>query len=180
MNRITGILRSIFVRKKKPVVISDRPADWKKTGQDLYNEMHSGLRSFIPQKELEWAADYERSLIPKKYKFPKKGYVYEALEDIDVELEIWFSAPGSGSEDAKLFKGERIWIYYEPDGNEIEPCAHPIEYEKLEERLVPTETRDLSFYAGYSILIRTTTLNEKFRLVMQNFNPEPKSPQPSK
>ena len=28
------------------------------------------------------------------------------------------------------------------------------------------------FYAGYSIRIRTATLNEKFKLIKKNYNPE--------
>jgi hypothetical protein len=162
-------LKDVFFRKATPNVTSGRPKDWKKTGTDLYNEMHSGLRSFIPQEELEWAVDYERSLIPSGYKFPKKGYVYEALEDLDVEIEVWYNAPGSGSDDGKLFKGEKVWIYYELGDKDIQPCLHPLEYKKLEERLVSIEFRELSFYAGYSIVIRTTTLNEKFRLIEKNY-----------
>lgn len=172
MNSILKSIKDVFLRKKKSIVPSDRPIDWKKTGADLYDEMHSGKRSFIPQKELEWAVDYERSLIPPGYKFPKMGYVYEALEDIDVEIEIWYNAPGSGSDDGKLFKGEKIWIYYDPSEKEIEPCANPIEYEKLEERLVSNDFKVLSFYAGYSIRLRTTTLNEKFKLIKKNYNPD--------
>lgn len=174
MKAIKKILTDIFLRKKRSKASSDRPTDWKKTATDLYNEMHSGKRSFIPQNELDWAEDYQRSLIPSKYRFPKKGYVYEALEDIDVELQIWYRAPGSGAEDGKLFKGEKIWIYYDPGEKEIEPCAHPIEYEKLEERLVSNEFKELSFYAGYSIAIRTTTLNEKFKLIKKNYKPKEK------
>lgn len=170
MKSISELFRSIFFREKKSLNTSDRPADWRKTGEDLYNEMHSGLRSFIPQMELEWAADYERSLIPGEYLFPRKGYVYEALEDQDIEIEIWYSAPASGSEDGRLLKGEKVWIYYDPDGDEIEPCVHPIDYKEFEERVVSKESRDLSFYAGYSIRVRTTTLNEKFRLVMKNYS----------
>jgi hypothetical protein len=172
MNRITKIIQETFSRKKKQEDVSDRPPDWKKTGTDLYNEMHSGEREFIPQKELEWAADYERSLIPSAFKFPKKGYVYEALEDIDVDIEIWYNAPGSGSEDGKIFKGEKIWIYYETGEREIEPCAHPIDYKKLEVRLVSKYMREVSFYAGYSIRVRTTTLNEKFKLIEKNYKPK--------
>jgi hypothetical protein len=152
--------------------MSDRPKDWKKTGADLYDEMHSGKRSFIPQNEIEWAIDYERSLIPTEYKFPKIGYVYEALEDIDVEIEIWYRAPGSGGEDSKLFKGEKIWHYYDTKENEIEPYFQPIEYKELEERLVSKFSRELPFYSGYSIVIRTTTLNEKFKLIKTNYNPK--------
>lgn len=171
MSAITKYISNIFFRNQKSTNSSDRPTDWKKTTTDLYNELHSGKRSFIPQNELEWAEDYQRSLIPSNYKFPKKGYVYEAIEDIDVEIEIWYNAPGSGSDDGKLFKGEKIWIYYDTQ-KEIEPCAHPIEYKKLEERLVSKDMKELSFYAGYSIRIRTTTLNEKFKLIKKNYKPK--------
>ena len=94
MDFIKKIITSIFHRKKRSVNSSDRPAAWEKTTTDLYNEMHSGKTSSIPQKELEWAEDYQRSLISSKYKFPKKGYVYEYLEDQNVEIEIWYLAPG--------------------------------------------------------------------------------------
>lgn len=172
MDTIKKIVSNIFFRKKKSTNSSDRPTDWKKTSTDLFDEMRLQGRGCIPQKELEWAADYERSLIPAGYRFPKKGYVYEALEDIDVEIEIWYNAPGSGSDDGKLFKGEKIWIYYDTQEKEIEPCAHPIEYAKLEERLVSNDFKELSFYAGYSIVIKTTTLNEKFKLIKKNYKPK--------
>ena len=175
MDVVKKFVSEIFHRKRKSGSLSDRPVDWKKTTTDLYNEMHSGKRSLIPQKELEWAEDYQRSLIPSEYKFPKKGYVYESLEDQNVEIEIWYRAPGSGSDDSVLFKGEQVWIYYDTKEDAVEVCALPLEYDVLELRMVSKDFQDLSFYSGFSIVIKTTILNEKFKLVRKNYKPEGKN-----
>ena len=34
--------------------------------------------------EVEWAIDYERSLIPVGTRFPKKGDVYEPATDVEI------------------------------------------------------------------------------------------------
>lgn len=159
----------IYLKTEKMTTNSTRPPGWKKTIKDVFDEYRSKKDKTVPMIELEWAADYESSLLPREYIFPKKGYVYEAIEDIDIELEIWYNAPGSGCDDAKLFKGEKIWVYSDTPDKSIEAYLQPVEYDKLETRLVSPSLRELPFYAGYSIPINTRILNEKFRLVEKDY-----------
>lgn len=53
---------------------SPAPPGWNKTIQDLFDEAKT-TRSTVGPPEVEWARDYERSLIPAGTRFPKKGDV---------------------------------------------------------------------------------------------------------
>src|SRR3954463_436573 len=86
-----------------------RPPDWKKTLADLTEEMAQRIR-FPDPDEIEWARDYERSLLPAGTIFPRSGQVWEAVDDCDVLVSLWFAAPASGSEKGRLAKGERVGI----------------------------------------------------------------------
>lgn len=158
--------------KEKPSNQSILPPGWNKTTDDLLKELHE--RGSIPHQEMEWAEEYELGLIPAEYRFAQKGDVYESLKDQSVEVIFWYNAPGSGCDDAMLYKGERIWIYNGDDEPSLVAYAHPLDYKGLESRMVPEEVLNASFYSGYSIYIKTTTLNETFRLGETGYEPETK------
>jgi hypothetical protein len=67
----------LFNRKsKKPersVERPPRPEDWHFTFADLMAEMKAGKRKSIGQPELDWAREYERSMIPAACAFRSKG-----------------------------------------------------------------------------------------------------------
>ena len=106
------------------------------------------------------------TLIPKDVRFPKKGDVYEALSDIQLDYFTLWGAPLTGGGKSTLFKGERVWIDQSP--NQTKPngvYAIPVEYEKLESRIVPDEVREKEDYSSFCFCIDTVVLNQKFRLV---------------
>lgn len=92
----------------------ERPADWDLTLDDLFAEMEAGKRDSIGSPEGDWAKEYERSLIPEGTRFPVKGDLYESNEDQIISYMTAWSAPFTGEGEAKLLKGERIWIKEDP------------------------------------------------------------------
>jgi hypothetical protein len=129
-------------------------------------EMEAGKRKSVGQPELDWAREYERSLIPDGARFPQKGDVYESLDDQKVTYMTAWSAPFTGGGEATLLKGERVWIDSSPtEKKPIGTYALPVEYNKLEKRMVPREEREAPRYGGFYFYFNTVDLNDKFRLV---------------
>jgi hypothetical protein len=83
------------------------PPDWNKTIQDLLDEAKKS-GSAVGSPEVDWARDYERSLIPSGTRFPKKGDVYEAIRDVEVSFMTSWLAPLTGGGTGTLIKGQRV------------------------------------------------------------------------
>lgn len=171
---IIDFLRNIFGKpQEKPThrQTEERPPDWNLTISDLMDEMKAGKRKSVGSPELDWARDYTRSLIPKGTRFPVKGDVYESLEDQTISYLTAWSAPFTGSGEATLLKGEQIWIDSEPAGKEpLGVYALPIEYAKLEERMVPETERTAPKYGGFYFYINSIDLNTSFRLAGTDYS----------
>jgi hypothetical protein len=73
--------------------IPPAPPGWNKTLADLMAEVDSGLRQSVGSPEMDWARDYERSLLPSDTRFPCEGEVYEALDDILVDYLTSWATP---------------------------------------------------------------------------------------
>jgi len=143
-----------------------RPADWKKTSEDLMQELQSGQRRLIKEPEFRWAREYESSLLPDGIRYPRSGDVYESLVDQQIGYMTAWRAPYTGGGDGKILAGERVWIDNQPiDEKPIGVYAMPIEYEKLEKRMVPVEELSAAKYNGFCLSIKTMVLLEKFKLV---------------
>lgn len=142
-----------------------RPSTWNLTIEDLIAEISAGKRASIKQPELDWARDYEASLIPANVRFPRKGDLYEALEDTMVTYMTVWAAPCSGSGKAVLKKGEEVLIDYEPNqDNPIGVYAVAVNYLEIETRMVPEQDRLMWNYGGFHLSLKTVDLNTKFRL----------------
>jgi hypothetical protein len=70
-------------------------------------------------------------------RFPKKGDVYEATGDVEVNYLTSWSAPFTGGGSGILKKGERVIIDYEPLPRPIAANAKAINYTHVEEGMVP-------------------------------------------
>jgi hypothetical protein len=142
------------------------PAGWDKTIADLSAELHAGLRDTLGSPEVDWARDYERSLLPADTRFSCKGDVYETLEDFEVPYMTSWRAPFTGGGKALLKRGDQIEI---PDSSVIpQPIlvyARAVNYRELEVRVVPESERKSESYTGFYFAVRTSDLNTKFRLV---------------
>lgn len=147
-----------------------RPIDWKMTTSELMADMKAGNRKQISGQELEWARDYERSLIPDNARFPEKGDVYESLKDQTVEYITEWAGPFSGGGEAMLFKGEQIWINSEQkDKKPVGAFALPVEYKKVEQRVVSEKERQSPKFGRLCFYFSTIELNERFRLVKTGY-----------
>jgi len=147
------------------------PKGWNLTISDLMKEMKEGKRKSVGSPEADWAREYARSRIPETYRFPKKGDLYECMQDQEVTYMTSWSAPFTGGGKSILFKGERIWVDSEPnDPKPIGTYALPTEYDKLEKRMVPEEDRTNQKYGGFYFHFDTMALNEKFRLIETDYN----------
>jgi len=155
----------------------DRPKDWNLTISDLMEQLQSGDRKFVDQHEWDWAREYERSLVSDDARIPRKGDVYEALDDLNINYMTAWAAPFTGSGKAILEKDERIWIDSEPMENKpIGTYALPVDYARLEQQMVPKEEREASNYGGFYLFFSTVQLNEDFKLVDTGFSKEKNSP----
>jgi hypothetical protein len=147
------------------------PPGWNKTIQDLFNEADKN-GSVVGPPEVDWARDYERSFIPAGTRFPKKGDVYEATEDVQVSYLTSWSAPFTGGGTGTLKRGERVivehnMLLHRP----VSVYAKPTDYTAVEERMVPESDRANKKYAGFYLRLKTADLGRNFRLVHEESTP---------
>ncbi len=141
------------------------PPGWNKTHEDLMAEMKSGKRLSIGRAEIDWATQYEQSILSPNIRFPKVGEVYEAVQDTDVQFEIYFSAPVTNSGNGRLLNGERVKItYILPEDKPIWAFADPIQYRAVEERFVQKAQREPP-YSHFAVVLKTVELHACFRQV---------------
>ncbi len=164
----------LFNRKKRKSQQSierpPRPEDWHYTFADLMAEMQAGKRQSVGQPELDWAREYERSLIPAAMRFPQKGDVYEALHDMEVEFMTAWAGPFTGGGKAMLMQGEKVFVHSEPaEEKPIGAYVEAMEYKMLEERMVSASERTSSKYGGFYFYFSTVELNTKFALVQTGY-----------
>ncbi len=169
-----NILRKIFgLNPLTNLDMKSFPSDWKLTVSDLMEELNDGKRKQVGEPELTWAREYERSIIPANYRFPKKGDLYESKLDQTIDYLTAWSAPYTGGGTTTLFKGEQIWVDSDPfDEKPIGIYAISVDYRELEERIVPLSERTASKYGGYYFHINTKTINENFELIQTDFEKE--------
>jgi hypothetical protein len=142
------------------------PPGWARTIADLFDEMKAGKRSHVGSPETDWARDYERSLIPNDMRFPVKGDVYEALDDVQVHYMTSWAAPVTGGGDGVLRKGDQVSV--EGSGVDHTPIgvyAVAVDYGVIESRMVPEADRRSPRYGGFYFYLSTADLNRKFKLV---------------
>jgi hypothetical protein len=161
MRKSKNVLRQR--RKKSPA-----PPGWNKTILDLTAEAKANGRGITPE-EGDWARDYERSLLPANTRFPRKGDVFEAREDVDMSFLTHWRSPFTGGGNGTLRYGERIFVADDP--YEVHPIllnVRATNYEEVETRMVPLNDRTSEKYNGYTLLAKTSDLNTKFTLVSES------------
>jgi len=105
-------------------------------------------------------------LLPVGTRFPKNGELYESTSEIEVNYLTHWKAPATDGGKGILPKGIVVAVSFNPRITEaIGVMAKPIEYERVEEILIPEDVRSGSKYGGYSIVVKTQQLNEEFKLV---------------
>lgn len=141
------------------------PEGWNKTLSDLHEELKRGERQSVGNPELHWAREYTRSQIPATMRFPKKGDVYEVLEDMTVTYLVAYTAPVTGRGSGLLKKGDRLIVDHEPaDAKPIGVYVKGVNHKDLEARIVPRSIRREPKYGGIYFFFDTVELNSKFKL----------------
>lgn len=149
--------------------IPPAPPGWNKTIDDLFAEAKAGGKRTIGSPELDWARDYERSLLPKGARAPRKGEVYEVLEPCEVSYLTAWEAPYTGGGNVTLSRGWRLRIAEEPrDEKPISVYAEAVDYATVESLVVPEADRKAPRYRGYYFSVPTAVLFAKCRLVDDN------------
>ena len=141
------------------------PPGWNKKLRDLVPTDHGDGRLSIGPPETEWALEYERRLLRPWARFPRDGDIFEAIEDVEVDVSIYFRGPYSGSGRGTLPKGTRVRCVFVLHAEPLGVAAEAIDAPNLEVDLVPAEERSDSKYDGYRLSIRTEDLNRSYRLV---------------
>lgn len=141
--------------------------DWNLTIADLLEEVKAGKRKTAGSPEMDWAREYERRQLPAGIRFPEKGDIYESLKDQTVDYLTAWAAPCTGGGKGILQKGEQVWVNHDPSKNEkpIAIYVLSVEYEKLEERMVPKSERESPKYGGFYLYLTTIDLNTNFKLL---------------
>ena len=98
-------------------------------------------------------------------RFPKKGDIYEVLEDMTVTYFVCYTAPFTGSGSGVLKKGDRLIVDYEPtDSKPLGVSVKGVNHKDLEARIVPRSIRREPRYGGIDFFFDTVELNNKFKL----------------
>ena len=100
---------------------------------------------------------------------PRKGDIYEALEDLTVRYMTTWTAPYTGGGEGVLKRGERVLVKDVPpdDLKPISVYAVAVDYDRIHERMVPESERTAPRYGGFYLPLKTVELNQKFRLVRE-------------
>jgi hypothetical protein len=131
-------------------------------------EVDSGHRQRVGSPEVDWARDYERSLLPPDTRFPREGEVYEVLQDILVDYLTAWATPFTGGGKGTLLRGEKVIIRYAPkDARPLMVYADPMDDGAVERRLVPAVERQASSYERFYLAISTRDINTHFRSIKE-------------
>ena len=133
-----------------------------KTVEDVLKEAEP--RKEISNKELNWALNYERSLLDKNVRYPKDGEIFEAKSDVEVYCCIYCLNPSSSGVDCIIPKGTRVIVRYYKDNKPLMVDVIPINYDQIDKLVVPKEERNAHKYAGYNLSTNIDALNKEFSL----------------
>ncbi len=125
----------------------------------------------------KWAADLERSSLPRDLVFPQTGQVWEAVRDCEVSFQtsipfarqpptVGVAMPFSTRLEIEAFmkyafgttrlhRGERVRVLDVGEPKPLQVDFVPVRYEELEAEMIPEETRRLTGYNGYVLHLRT-------------------------
>ena len=155
----------------KQEALPPAPPGWNKTVEDLTQEMLRGLRASVGSPEVEWAIEYERSLLPPGTRFPAQGDIYTANHDVAVKLLVSWRAPVTTCIGYTLPAGAGVRIESEAADRPITVYALPIDYKGVEKAAVPLWTRWRPSYQGYCVALETRELLRSFALAPGNAPP---------
>ena len=93
---------------------------------------------------------------------PKFGEVYEATCDVKASIAILYKAPASDAFEGVIPAGTRVVILNNPPARATAVDGAPLNYQQLEEKLVPEDERRDPFYGSYGLTIKIADLERYF------------------
>src|SRR5687768_831228 len=139
------------------------PSGWTKTIRDLARELPDRMPA---PEEWEWARKYERAELRKWARFPVDGDVFEVTHATPVEYLTHWNAPFTDGGSGVLPAGTRFRVMVmQDDAEPINVCADPLDRDRIEKCLIPSEVSSRDGYNGFSLSITTADLNRIYRLV---------------
>lgn len=136
-----------------------------KTIDELFDEMDKGQRNEVGGKTLERARKLTDALLPKNINFPIGGEVYEAEKNVQISYMTHHFAPYSGGEKCIFPKGQRLIVCPPNRKRPTGVYCIPIEYEQIEEKLIPESEKLEPTYSNYSLFVDTKVLNNNFKKI---------------
>ncbi len=109
--------------------------------------------------------DYFLSRKTDNFFHPKKGDVFEAIQDVSINYLTHFMAPYTGGGKTILLKGERV-VVNKPGKDKSSSCyCYPINAQQIENRIIPDSDKDNPAYSGFSLFIEKQQLNQYFKQI---------------
>ena len=110
------------------------------------------------------ARAYERSLFPADTRWPVEGEVYDCVSTCEVSFLTHWKTPFTGGGTAQIFTGEAVQIRELFEAKPVVLSAVPIDYARVQSRVVPAVDCENPQFSGYSLSIRTRAFLAHFRL----------------
>lgn len=102
--------------------------------------------------------------MPEQVKLPEHGEIYEAVEEFAITYKTIYRTSFSGSGKARFPAGERLVVDTRGRKN-INVYCDAVNYELLEDQIVPEKTRTSLSYNGYYFHFSIKTLRKHCRKV---------------
>lgn len=165
-------IKGLFKPRKDEIPRSlPMPADWQMTLADLEKEKLEGNRSTITNNEFNWARQYEREQNRSKFRFPRRGDLYQTRFDQNLTYSVDLSGVPAGVYGSlNIAAGEQFWVSSDP--TEDEPFGAnliPVAFKKIEAMIIPEQEISGIQYTGFDFYISTPDLNEKFDLIQTDY-----------
>ena len=104
--------------------------------------------------------------MPDELHYPRKGEVYEAIEDVRVDyLTQYFDLPYTGGGETLLAKGERVRVNQARGDQPVGVYCDPLHYQELHDSIVAEHERSNEMYRDYYLAIDIAVLNKSFKLI---------------
>lgn len=135
-----------------------------KTHKELNQELKDRTIESIGIEDINKADQLEIALLPKGIRFPENGDIYQAKSKVEINYLTHWRAPFTGGGKSQIPEGTQIRVISE-SGENVSVLCIPIEESKIEKQIVSKKDRKSFDYDGFTLVIKTKTLNEDFELL---------------
>src|SRR4051794_3304452 len=107
-----------------------------KTIDEMMAEMTAGRRSSMNEKEIRYGRLLGIALLPRGLRYPQKGEIWEAIEDVKIGYMTAHHAAFTGGGDAILPRGEQVVCVSETEMPCVGAYFDPVRYDALHDQIV--------------------------------------------